>query len=134
MSWFIYQWKTKTGKTVDSSFYSTAAEARLALAKHAEFASIPRSTPIIEVSDHYRPNFGHEPLEPRDVERMLPSKDYVFSVIHDVVADFVYYDRKGDEVFSADDLQKMVKTGAITVDEMVEAFREQLVDNFTETT
>lgn len=53
-------------------------------------------------------------------------KDYVNDVISDMIADFLYYDRKEDDTLPRGAIEEMVIVGEITVDDMVEMFREHL--------
>lgn len=46
--------------------------------------------------------------------------------IHDLVSDFMYYDRKEDEDVSMDALEEAFISGEITVDQVTEAFREEM--------
>ncbi len=57
-------------------------------------------------------------------------KQIILNTISDLVSDFVYYDRKEDEDLTYNQLSDAVKTGEITVDEMVEEFRKNLENNF----
>ena len=57
-------------------------------------------------------------------------KEQILSAISDLVSDFAYYDRKEDEDLSAEQLEEAVRSGEITIDEMVSEFRKHLEDNF----
>ncbi len=57
-------------------------------------------------------------------------KETILNTIKDMSADFLYYDRKEDEQLSIGELNKAVKDGIITVDEMVNEFRNQLESTF----
>lgn len=57
-------------------------------------------------------------------------KEKILNTISDLVSDFVYYNRKEDEELSAEQLNAAVKNGDITIEEMVEAFREGLNNTF----
>jgi hypothetical protein len=59
----------------------------------------------------------------------MTQKDYILGIVKDLCADFLYYDRKEDEDLSGDELEEAVKNGIVTIDEMVETFREVLVKN-----
>lgn len=50
--------------------------------------------------------------------------------IHDLVMDFAYYDRKEDEELTIELMHTAFKDGTITLDECVEAFRENMAGNF----
>ncbi len=50
--------------------------------------------------------------------------------ISDLVMDFAYYDRKEDEDLTIELMHTAFKDGTITLDECVEAFRENMAGNF----
>ncbi len=50
--------------------------------------------------------------------------------ISDLVMDFEYYDRKEDEELTMEVMYTAFKDGTITLDECVEAFRENMEGNF----
>lgn len=54
-------------------------------------------------------------------------KKIILDTIEDLVGEFVYYGRKEDEQLSAKQLNE---AGVITVDEMVQRFREGLENTF----
>lgn len=56
-------------------------------------------------------------------------KAIVLGMLEDVVADFLYYDRKeSTEWPMRGDIQASVAAGEVSADEMVEAFRKALAD------
>jgi len=55
-------------------------------------------------------------------------KQLILDTISDLCASFLYYDRKEDEELSAKDIYESVKSGEVTIDEMVDAFRKHLED------
>ncbi len=55
-------------------------------------------------------------------------KQLILDTISDLCASFLYYDRKEDEELSAKDIYESVKSGEITIDEMVDAFRKHIED------
>ena len=57
-------------------------------------------------------------------------KQTILDTISDLCSDFLYYDRKGDEELSVEQLNEAVKSGEITVDEMVAEFRKHLENTF----
>ena len=57
-------------------------------------------------------------------------KKIILDKIDDLCSDFLYYDRKDDSVLSVKKLNKAVKDGVITVDEMVAEFRKHLENTF----
>lgn len=57
-------------------------------------------------------------------------KKKILEYVSDLVGDFVYYDRKECEDLSADNLKKAIASGKITVDEIVDKFREGMQDTF----
>jgi coenzyme F420-reducing hydrogenase gamma subunit len=56
----------------------------------------------------------------------------ILDTIHDLVMDFVYYDRKEDETLSMNELDNAVKNGTITIEEMVSEFKKLLEESFKE--
>jgi len=59
----------------------------------------------------------------------MTQKEYILATVKDLCANFLYYDRKEDDELSGDDLEEAVKNGIVTIDEMVETFREVLKKN-----
>lgn len=57
-------------------------------------------------------------------------KQIILFTIDDLVANFVYYDRKEDEDLTAQQLYEAFNLGEITIDQMVERFREGLEKHF----
>lgn len=57
-------------------------------------------------------------------------KEEILNTINDLCADFLYYDRKEDECLTIEQLNEAVKSGEITVDEMVAEFRKHLENTF----
>lgn len=53
-------------------------------------------------------------------------KKKVLAIVSDLVGSFLYYDRKEDEEMPRGFIDKMVKSGGITIDEMVTEFRKHL--------
>jgi hypothetical protein len=56
-------------------------------------------------------------------------KQIILGTISDLCIDFLYYDRKEDENLSPEQLEEAIKSGVITIDEIVEQFRKRLLDN-----
>ncbi len=50
----------------------------------------------------------------------------ILDTVSDLGADFMYYDRKSDEKLTPGMIQKGVAIGAVTIDEIVHAFRAQV--------
>jgi translation elongation factor EF-G len=57
-------------------------------------------------------------------------KQTILDVISDLCSDFFYYDRKEDEQLTIEQLNEAVKSGKITIDEMVSEFRRHLENTF----
>lgn len=53
-------------------------------------------------------------------------KENILNTIDDLCSGFLYYDRKEDEELSFDNIQEAVKSGEITIYEMVERFKNNL--------
>ena len=51
------------------------------------------------------------------------------AAISDLVKDFVMYDRREDEDLPAGAIEHAVRNGEITIDEMVEIFRRELIEH-----
>lgn len=62
-------------------------------------------------------------------ERVMPAdlKARILGLVDDAVSDLLYYDRKNDEEISSDAIDKAVRDGVISIDEMVQKFRDCLV-------
>lgn len=56
----------------------------------------------------------------------------ILNVIHDMVSNFLYYDRTGDEDLGDGDIQENITAGNITIDEMVEEFKRCLTEKLME--
>jgi hypothetical protein len=59
-------------------------------------------------------------------------KQNILNKITDLCSRFLYYDRKEDEDLSMAQLNEAVKSGEITVDEMVDEFRKNLENTFND--
>jgi hypothetical protein len=57
------------------------------------------------------------------------SKQEVFATIDTLVSNFLYYDRKEDDDLPIGRIQRLVKEGVLTIDEMVDEFRDHLRDS-----
>lgn len=57
-------------------------------------------------------------------------KQTILNTISDLCSNFLYYDRKEDEELSMEQLNEAVKSGEITVDEMVAEFRKHLEETY----
>lgn len=53
----------------------------------------------------------------------LTKKQKFLAMIGDSVSDLLYYDRKECKTFSPGDIENLIKSGEITVEEMVSEFR-----------
>jgi hypothetical protein len=53
-------------------------------------------------------------------------KQIILDTVSDLVADFLYYGRKEDELLPRGVIEAAVTSGQITVDEIVEHFRAEL--------
>lgn len=97
---------------------------------------------LVKKAEGWRVDFtDHSPVEnPDDAcvflglvmlpEEPGPIRDVILTTIGDLVADFVYYDRKEDEELSESQLDGAIADGTITIDEMVEKFRECLENTY----
>ena len=53
-------------------------------------------------------------------------RDVILATVNDNVSNLMYYDRKEDEDLGEGDIEKAIKDGEITIDEIVAKFRETL--------
>lgn len=58
---------------------------------------------------------------------MSERKAIILANVEDMVTDFLYYDRKGDEDLPRGEIEEAIAKGEITVEEIVELFRAKLV-------
>lgn len=63
-------------------------------------------------------------------ERTPPTKELVLGFVKDCVVDLMYYDRKECEDCPRGEIEKMFKAHKISIDEMVNTFREELTQVF----
>lgn len=52
--------------------------------------------------------------------------DLILDTVTDLVSDFMYYGRKDDEELPRGAIEDAIEQGEITIDEIVEAFRDKL--------
>jgi hypothetical protein len=73
-----------------------------------------------------------EDSEEEDDGADLPDKEIVFEVITELVTAFLRNDRKKDEDLPKGALQEMIEKEVITVEEIVDRFREELEEQLDE--
>lgn len=56
-------------------------------------------------------------------------KIYIFNTVSDLVSNFLYYDRKGDEDLPQGAIERLIKDGVISINEIVDKFREEIEKN-----
>lgn len=61
-----------------------------------------------------------------------PVVQTVFDTVTDLVSNFLYYDRKEDDELPAGAIQDAIRDGHIAIDDIVEHFREKLVEGTEE--
>jgi hypothetical protein len=54
------------------------------------------------------------------------TRKIILLCVGDLVSKFTFYDRKNDEELSGEQLDKAIENGIVTIDEIVEKFREEL--------
>ena len=59
-------------------------------------------------------------------------RDLILNKVKDLCSDFLYYDRKEDEDLSPEQLRAVVASGEVSVDDMVQQFRECLEASLSE--
>jgi len=55
------------------------------------------------------------------------SKQLIKDTITDMVSNLLYYNRKDDEELEVGDIEKAIKDGVITVDEICELFKNEFI-------
>ncbi len=63
---------------------------------------------------------------------MEDKRQIILDTIEDLCSNFVFYDRKEDEDLSVEELNYAVDNEVITVEEIVEHFKDCLLNTFTE--
>ncbi len=53
-------------------------------------------------------------------------RELILETVRDLVADFLYYDRKEDEELGPDEIDEAIDEGDLTIDEITEAFRDEV--------
>lgn len=56
----------------------------------------------------------------------------ILGTIKDFISDFLWYDRKEDEELPRGTIEKAVKDGVVTKEEIVDVFREELFEHLEE--
>lgn len=56
----------------------------------------------------------------------MSKKQNALNCISDLVSDLTYYDRKESDYLSEKELDSLVESGELTIDEMVDQFRKDL--------
>ncbi len=59
-------------------------------------------------------------------------KNIILNTVDDLCSDFLYYDRKEDETLSWQQLNNAVKTGIISINEIVSRFKQQIEATFND--
>lgn len=57
---------------------------------------------------------------------MTTIKEIILNTIENLCSDFLYYDRRENEELTIKHLKQAVKSGEITIDEMVAEFRKHI--------
>ena len=60
-----------------------------------------------------------------------PIKENILATVADLVGSFLYYDRKEDEELPRGAIQEAIKNGAITTDEILAKFKEELMEGLS---
>lgn len=56
----------------------------------------------------------------------MNAKETALSTLTDLVIDYLYYDRKGDEELTQQEMQELIESGELTAAEIVERFTDAL--------
>jgi hypothetical protein len=59
----------------------------------------------------------------------MDTKNVIMDAVEDLVADFLYYDRKEDEDLKFGDIELAIKEGVVSVDEITDKFKNILIEN-----
>lgn len=57
----------------------------------------------------------------------MTKKELILKAVGELVSDFIYYDRKMDINLPKGEIEKSIKSGEITIDEIVESFKNTLI-------
>ena len=57
-------------------------------------------------------------------------KQIILNTVEDLCSNFLYYDRKEDEDLSSEQLYSSIRSGEVTIDEIVAEFRKHIEENF----
>ena len=59
---------------------------------------------------------------------MKKLKEIILDTVNDLVSAFLYYDRKEDEELALGDIEKAIENKDITINEIVECFKDSLIE------
>jgi hypothetical protein len=62
----------------------------------------------------------------------MPNKQHILGLLDDMVSDLLYYNRKGDDDCPEGAIEQAIKDGVVTIDDMVDKFRELIIKNTLE--
>jgi hypothetical protein len=60
----------------------------------------------------------------------MSRREKILDVLTDMVSDLLYYDRKEDDSLPVGSIEEAVKSGEITLDEMLAHVRQQITGSF----
>ena len=60
----------------------------------------------------------------------MTKKEIFLGLIADSVSNLCYYDRKDDEDLSVDDVEELLTSGEVTLDEILETFAKEFRENY----
>lgn len=60
-------------------------------------------------------------------------RNTIFDIVEDLVTDFLYYDRKDDDEIGVEELDGAIKSGIITVEEIIAHFTKKLRHTYPDT-
>jgi len=65
---------------------------------------------------------------------MEDKKNHALNLVEDVLSSYFYYDRKDDEDLSVKEMEELINSGTLTVDELIDQFslkiRQTIAKNF----
>ena len=59
----------------------------------------------------------------------VDKKELILDTISDIIAKFLWYDRKEDEELPRGEIEKAIKDGLITIEEICEKFKKELIEH-----
>jgi hypothetical protein len=65
------------------------------------------------------------------MKSIIESKEIFLGLVRDSVSNLFYYDRKNDEDLSVNEVDQLIRSGQITLSEILEVFTDEIQQNTT---